>query len=392
MSYPTRTLVSLCSRAPQYGANAKAIERLPGDNRPRYVRITDIDADGALATPGGMVADTDDWMEYSLNSNSIVFARSGNTVGKAYLYREADGPCIFAGYLIRFEIDPKQAAPGYVWFFTRSRNYQSWIQSKKRTAGQPNINGAEFSKLLIPVCRPIEQERIVELLWQADALCAKRKEGLRLATQIRKEAFRETFPLEERVATDLNLDDIFDDVSRLGARVQTKEYKSSGTYPIIDQGESEIAGFTDDPSLLFQGSLPVVLFGDHTRIFKYVDKPFCMGADGLRVLSPRPGYAPEFAFQQCAALNIPSAGYSRHFKYLREQRFFKGSSSAQERFAKIFQTTRSALERIEQSASMLETLFQTLLQRAFDGRLTAKWREAHAKELLEEMQLQSRGS
>ncbi|MDQ7082658.1 MAG: hypothetical protein Q9N34_06680 [Aquificota bacterium] len=69
-------------------------------------------------------------------------------------------------------------------------------------------------------------------------------------------------------------------------KVKQKEYKAIGKHPIIDQGQKFIAGYTDREDLLYQGPLPVIIFGDHTRIWKFVDFPFVCGADGTKIIIP----------------------------------------------------------------------------------------------------------
>ena len=69
-------------------------------------------------------------------------------------------------------------------------------------------------------------------------------------------------------------------------KIKRSAYQESGRYPIIDQSQADIAGYTDDESWLYQGELPVVIFGDHTRVLKFVDFPFCVGADGTQLLRP----------------------------------------------------------------------------------------------------------
>lgn len=101
--------------------------------------------------------------------------------------------------------------------------------------------------------------------------------------------------------------------------LQTSEYKSSGKYPIIDQGQSLIAAWTDDRTGLITNNLPVIVFGDHTRAFKYVDFPFVRGADGTQILKPRHEIHPLFFYYACRALDLPSRGYNRHFKALKEK-------------------------------------------------------------------------
>jgi type I restriction enzyme S subunit len=118
-------------------------------------------------------------------------------------------------------------------------------------------------------------------------------------------------------------------------KIQRKEYAPSGSLPIIDQGQEEIAGFTDDLSAAYQGNLPVVLFGDHTRTFKYVDQPFALGADGVKVLVPKPGFSAKFLYYYFLSRDIPSRGYSRHFKFLKELNIPLFASSEQSRIVEL---------------------------------------------------------
>src|SRR4051812_3928303 len=82
----------------------------------------------------------------------------------------------------------------------------------------------------------------------------------------------------------------FEDAFRRGrvrvGKVNRSDYLAAGRLPVIDQGQSEIAGYTNDESLAYDGQLPVIIFGDHTRAFKFVTMPFVCGADGTKVLVP----------------------------------------------------------------------------------------------------------
>ena len=101
-------------------------------------------------------------------------------------------------------------------------------------------------------------------------------------------------------------------------KIQRRDYQLQGTLPVIDQSQDFIAGYVSDAGSAYRGKLPVVLFGDHTRCFKYVDFPFALGADGVKVLNPQQGFNAEFLHYFFRSVNLPSAGYSRHFKFLRE--------------------------------------------------------------------------
>ena len=97
------------------------------------------------------------------------------------------------------------------------------------------------------------------------------------------------------------------------------DYQESGEFPVIDQGASFVAGWTDLTDSVISDNLPVVIFGDHTRIFKYVDFPFVLGADGTQLLYPNDDILnTRFFYYALLNLKIPNEGYSRHYRYLRE--------------------------------------------------------------------------
>ena len=75
----------------------------------------------------------------------------------------------------------------------------------------------------------------------------------------------------------------FTDVTKYAKKLQTSEYCESGKHPIIDQGQKEIAGYTDLEEGLFT-DVPAIIFGDHTRVIKYIETPFFIGADGVKVI------------------------------------------------------------------------------------------------------------
>ena len=112
--------------------------------------------------------------------------------------------------------------------------------------------------------------------------------------------------------------DIFEDVTKQGTKIPTNLYLESGMYPIIDQGQSQIAGYTDQTEGLFI-DVPAIIFGDHTRIIKYVDTPCFLGADGVKLLKAKdPTANYKYLYYALCNADIPNTGYNRHFKWLKE--------------------------------------------------------------------------
>lgn len=101
-------------------------------------------------------------------------------------------------------------------------------------------------------------------------------------------------------------------------QVKTKEYNSGTKYPIISQEDKLISGYCDDESMLFHIDKPVIIFGDHTRVLKYIDFDFVVGADGVKIISPKENLNAKFLLYFLTWYNIPNLGYSRHYKLLKE--------------------------------------------------------------------------
>jgi type I restriction enzyme S subunit len=101
-------------------------------------------------------------------------------------------------------------------------------------------------------------------------------------------------------------------------KIPEKNYLKEGIYPIIDQGANYIAGYTNDGSFLYKHDFPVIVFGDHTRIFKFVDFNFAIGADGTKIIHPNLEIVhPKYFYYTLKDADFPDDGYNRHYKYLK---------------------------------------------------------------------------
>lgn len=135
---------------PQYGANSAGRD-IEDDDEFRYIRITDIDQYGNLLNDDIKSTDVENEEKYLLKDNDFLFARSGNTVGKSFLYNsEKHGKAVYAGYFIRFEIDFESIEPKFFLYYTKTKIFETWKNSIIRVMGQPNINAEEYKLLPIP--------------------------------------------------------------------------------------------------------------------------------------------------------------------------------------------------------------------------------------------------
>lgn len=146
------------------------------------------------------------------------------------------------------------------------------------------------------------------------------------------------------------------DATAGNVKIPKSEYLDDGCFPIVDQGQSLYGGFTDDEDSICQSNLPTIIFGDHTRAFKYIDTPFALGADGAKVLEPLIPMNKRFLFHYLNQLRLESAGYSRHFKFLKETYVPIPPLTEQKRIAAILDKA-DAIRRKRQQAIQLADEF-----------------------------------
>ncbi|GJE45890.1 restriction endonuclease subunit S [Methylobacterium soli] len=130
-------------------------------------------------------------------------------------------------------------------------------------------------------------------------------------------------------------------VQKRGSQIRklpTSEYFQSGKLPIIDQGADIICGYTDNVGAAYPYDLPVIVFGDHTRVLKYIDFPFVVGADGTQCLQPSKQLNPRFFYYALTAINLQSEGYARHFKLLKEKHISFPGIDEQQRIAEVLRS------------------------------------------------------
>ena len=149
-----------------YGIAASAVERKA--DLPTYLRITDIFDDGTLNLSELKSVDAPNSDKYILKPNDIVFARTGGSTGRNYFYDGSDGVFVYAGFLIKFSIDPEKVNPKYVKYYCRSKQYNDWVQSFNTGSTRGNINAQTFGNMEIPLPERKQQDYLVSVLEPID--------------------------------------------------------------------------------------------------------------------------------------------------------------------------------------------------------------------------------
>ena len=164
--YRTYTLDEISKGKGSYGIAASAV---PFDSSLyTYLRITDINDDGSLNKSGLTSVDEDNAGNYLLKPNDIVFARTGNSTGRAYFYDGSDGELVYAGFLIKFSLDERKVNPRILKYYTHSKPYYDWVRSFDTGGTRGNINAKTYGNMPITLPSRPTQDRIVEILKSLD--------------------------------------------------------------------------------------------------------------------------------------------------------------------------------------------------------------------------------
>ena len=154
-------------KSPDYGINAAAVNY--NSDLPTYLRITDISDEGKFVSMNKVSVDNLYSRNYYLEDDDIVFARTGASVGKSYLYNIKDGLLVFAGFLIRIKLNSHILIPRFLKYFSQTPVFWNWVLTNSMRSGQPGINSSELKSLLIKMPNSVkEQKAICDILDSMD--------------------------------------------------------------------------------------------------------------------------------------------------------------------------------------------------------------------------------
>ncbi|MCD6162531.1 MAG: restriction endonuclease subunit S [candidate division Zixibacteria bacterium] len=178
---------------------------------------------------------------------------------------------------------------------------------------------------------------------------------------------------------------VINKISTNGIKLKNIDYHDKGKIPIIDQGQYFIGGYTNNEKNRILIDNPVIVFGDHTKIFKYIDFDFAAGADGIKVIEPQKVFFSKLFYYFCQSIQLPDKGYARHFQYLEKSIIPLPPLPEQHRIVarieQLFTKLDAGVEALKKAKALLKQYRQSVLKAAMEGKLTAKWREANKDKL-----------
>lgn len=262
----------------------------------------------------------------------ILYSRRGD-VGRCAFATEFEQGWLCGTGCLRVTIDRNKAVPKFVFYQLQKAETVGWVEKHAVGATMLNLNTSILSSVPIEMPSLEKQQIIVDILSVYDKLIENNQKQIKLLEEAAQRLYKEwfvdlRFPGHEDVAVvdgvpkgwEINI--VGNCIKKMPRtkQVMTGELLSTGSIPVIDQSRNFVAGYTDDTGTVVDIGVPVIVFGDHTRILKYIQFPFAKGADGTQLIVSNCSRLPQSLFY-CSLVNIDLSNYhyARHFKYLKAE-------------------------------------------------------------------------
>lgn len=346
-----------------YGIGASAVPF--SDDLYTYLRITDINDDGTLNMADLKSVDDEKACEYLLQPNDIVFARTGASTGRNYFYDGSDGKFVYAGFLIKFSIDPSKINPKYVKYFCLSQQYKDWIHSFNTGSTRGNINAQTLGKMPIPELEREKQNALVEILSSIDA---KIKQNNAINENLQQQA--------QAIYASLFIDNadpawIQGHLSDLITVKYGKDHKKlgDGSYPVY--GSGGIMRYVERP-LYDKESVLIPRKGTLNNVM-YVNQPF-WSVDTMFYTEMKLPNVAKFVYhfvkaKDLASMNAGSAVPSMTTDILNAMEVTIPSASALEEFESLVAPMYRAMQENDIQSSKLSELRDALLPKLMSGEI-----------------------
>ena len=259
-------------------------------------------------------------------------------------------------------------------------DFERFALSQKAGGTRTRLYLSKLAEWETPIPSIHEQQKIAECLSTLDELIGAESQKLDALKAHKKGLMQQLFPREGETLPRLRfpefrnapqwksktVDELVDTITP-PKKLLTSDYRPAGQFPVIDQSQDYICGWTDDEEAVIGDDLPVVVFGDHTCALKFVDRPFAQGADGIKILKAKAEVRDDFLFYSLQANPVQQESYKRHFSTLRERvvAFPDKDTGEQHRIATCLSSLDDLIAAHSDRLSALQIHKQGLLQQLF---------------------------
>ena len=315
-------------------------------------------------------------------TNDLIFAREA-TAGNVALIREGEKVCL-GQRTVLIRPNANLVNPAFLTYHLLAPEQQYKLLSTANGATVAHVNMPTIRNLKLSLPPLATQHRIATILSRYDSLIENYQKQIKLLEEAAQRLYKEwfvdlRFPGHENTNIVDGVPEGWDKkkVGEVIAKVPrskqipTKDYQNEGAIPIIDQSRDYIAGYTDDIESMVESNEPYIVFGDHTRILKYVPFPFAKGADGTQlIMSNNLDLMPQcLLFTSLVSVDLSNYSYARHFKYLKEEEILVPTASIANAFSKHVAKWYAKIQLNREQLRLLTEARDRLLPKLMNGEI-----------------------
>ena len=276
----------------------------------------------------------------------------------------------------------------FLFYFIANHPFIQYATSSSSGTRMPRAKWSHLSSIEWNIPTVGDRKKIAAILSAHDDLIENNLRRIKILEEMAQTVYREwfvkfRFPGHQKVKmVDSPMGKIPEgwEVSMVGDnitvvprknKIRTGDYLTEGVIPVIDQGKDFIAGYIDDTFLAYDGPLPIIVFGDHTCVLKWVDFRFAVGADGTQLIQPEypERLPPRFLFYTLQFVPLEQFGYQRHFKYLKEAKILIPSGNLARKFEEVVSSNTDLILNLQRQNLNLRRTRDLLLPKLISGEL-----------------------
>lgn len=269
---------------------------------------------------------------HQVHEGDLMVARKGD-VRKCVYISEKENGWMTGSDCLKVSLNKTICDPHFVYYQLRSPYIGKWLETISIGATMPSLNSGLLGSIKLNLPSIEEQHYISKVLLAYDDLIENNRRQIKLLEEAAQRLYREwfvdfRFPGHEQVQIVDGVPEgwqkeivgnLIEKTPRT-KQVKTSDYLVSGRIPVIDQSKDFIAGYTNDEETIVDAGKPIIVFGDHTRILKYIQFPFAKGADGTQlIISKHPSVPQSLLYYHLINVDLSNYHYARHFKYLKAE-------------------------------------------------------------------------
>lgn len=280
-------------------------------------------------------------------------------------------------------LDENKTYPKYLYYLLSQDIFFDYMMSGSNGTKMPRGNKKLIPEFTFNDVDIEKQKRIADILSAYDNLIENNQKQIKLLEEAAMRLYKEWFvnlrfpgyentKIVDGVPEGWEYKEVGSLISKTPRTKQVKksEYNNSGEIPIIDQSREFIAGYTDDRETIVDLGVPVIVFGDHTRILKLINFPFAKGADGTQLIVSGVEEMPQHLLY-CSLLNIDLSNYhyARHFKYLKASKIIVPTKNISEEFESIVEIYFKVIQILIDKIFLLQKSGYFLLPKLMNGEI-----------------------